>query len=102
MHGMTRSFKGNGATELANLLVSKKKDVEKLMGTIPGLISYNVILTSDGCTTFTLCKEKSGTDKSLAVAKEWLKANAGHLGLNPPIISEGKVVVHIGSEVAAT
>lgn len=101
MHAMARKFTGKGAKELARLLESRKGDVEKAMKEIPGLISYNLIETADGCLSFTLCKDKAGADRSLVVARDWLKANAASLNLEPPAVSEGKTLVHLGADVAA-
>ncbi len=101
MHAMTRKFTGKGAMDLAKLLESRKGEVEKIMKDVSGLISYNLIDTGDGCVSFTLCKDKAGADKSFALAKDWLKANAAHLELAPPTVSEGRVLVHLGADVAA-
>lgn len=101
MHAMTRRFAGKGAKELARLLEQKQAEVQKLMKEVPGLLSYNLIETADGCISFTLCKDKAGTDRSLTAAKDWLKANAGNLGLEPPTVWDGKVLVHVGADVAA-
>jgi hypothetical protein len=48
----------------------------------------------------TTCKDKAGVEKSLAEARDWLKANAGHLGLAASQVSEGKSVVHFGVAAA--
>ncbi|MBS0563214.1 MAG: hypothetical protein JSR87_01630 [Proteobacteria bacterium] len=103
MYAMTRKFAGKGAAELARLLAARKGDVEKAMKQqVPGLVSYHLIQTEDGCVSFTLCRDKAGTDKSLSVAREWLKANAGHLEIPAPAVSEGKVIAHVGADVAAS
>lgn len=101
MHVITRTFKGKGAAELVGLLSSRKGEVEKLMREVPGLVSYDFVQTGDGCFSVTVCKDKAGTDRSLAVALDWLKANAGHLGLDKPIVAEGKSVIHLGADIAA-
>lgn len=100
MHGMTRVYSGKGATELAKLLIARKSEVEKLISGVADLVSYDLIETRDGCISITVCKDQAGTDKSLAVARDWLKANAGHLGLGAPTVIEGKVVVHLGAKAA--
>lgn len=101
MHAMTRTFTGKGAAELVKLLISRKSEVEKLMRSVPGLVSYDLIETAEGLLTITVCKDKAGTDKSLSLAKDWLKANAAHLGISAPVVAEGKVAVHLRSDVAA-
>jgi hypothetical protein len=101
MHVVTRTYKGKGAVELAALLKSRKSEIEKLIGAVPGIVSYELVETADGCYSVTVCKDKAGTDRSLEVARDWLKANAGHLGLAQPAVAEGKAVIHLGADVAA-
>lgn len=101
MHAMIRTFTGKGAADLAKLLTARKSEIEKLIRDVPGLVSYDLIETADGCQTVTVCKDKAGTDKSLAIARDWLKANAGHLGVSPPAVSEGKVQLYLRADVPA-
>jgi hypothetical protein len=102
MHAMTRVYNGKGATELAKLLTARKSEIEKLISGVAELVSYDLIETKDGCISVTVCKDKAGTDKSLAVARDWLKANAAQLGLGAPAVSEGKVIVHLAAKTPAT
>lgn len=101
MHAITRTYTGKGAKELAKLLVERKGEVERLIGDVPGLISYELVETKDGCFSITVCQDKAGADRSLAVAKDWLKANAGQLGLGAPTVAEGKVAIHLGAKKPA-
>ncbi len=101
MHVMTRSYTGKGADELTKLLISRRSEIEKLISEVPGLVSYDLVETKDGCFTVTVCKDKAGTDKSLAVAKEWLKTNAAHIGAAAPNVAEGKSHIHIGAKAGA-
>lgn len=100
MHVMIRSYSGKGAAELTRLLIERRSEVEKLIKGVPGLVSYDLVETADGCFTVTTCKDKAGAEKSLAVAKDWLKANAGHLGHSAPQVAEGRSALHIGSTAA--
>lgn len=95
MHAMVRSYSGKGASELMALLVSRKDEVEKILRGVDGLISYDLVTGADGGMTITVCRDKAGTDDSLARAKAWLKENASHLGVGAPKVSEGKVDLHI-------
>jgi hypothetical protein len=101
MHAMVRTYSGKGASELTKLLIARKAEVEKLIGGVAGLVSYDILQTRDGCITVTVCDDKAGTDRSLAVARDWLKANAGPTGVGAPDVTEGKVVAHIGAKAAA-
>jgi hypothetical protein len=101
MHVVTRTYTGKGASELGSLLNSRKADIEKLMGAVPGFVSYELVQTADGCFSITACKDKAGTDRSMDVARDWLKTNAGQLGLAKPVVSEGKAIIHISAKTPA-
>jgi hypothetical protein len=95
MHAMVRFYTGQGATELFKLLEDRKEEVEGIMREVPGLVSYDLVKTEEGGMTMTVCADKTGTNKSLAVALGWLKENAAHLKVNAPGVSEGTVAVHL-------
>ena len=101
MHVMLRSYAGKGVEELTKLLVSRRSEIEKLISGVPGFVSYDLVETKDGCFTVTVCTDKAGTDRSLAVAKEWLKANAAHISAAAPTVAEGKSHIHIGAKAGA-
>lgn len=101
MHVVTRTYTGKGASELVALLNTRKAEIEKLMGAVPGFVSYELVKTVDGCFSITACKDKAGTDRSMEVARDWLKTNAGQLGLAKPIVSEGKATISIGAKAPA-
>ena len=72
-----------------------KADVEKIMGSVKGLVSYTLVRTADGGFSVTVCKDKAGTDESLQKAKDWMAKNATGTGVAAPKISEGSVVLHL-------
>jgi len=49
----------------------------------------------DGGMSVTVCNDKAGADESLKGAREWIKKNASNIQTNPPIVSEGSVIVEI-------
>ena len=91
MYGVMRSYSGEGAKKLVALLEERKSEVEGVMRGIPGLMSWGLMRTADGCTTFTLCKDKVGADKSVAAAREWIAKNAAGISAPAPVITEGPV-----------
>jgi len=96
MHAVVRNYSGAGAKELADLLEQRKAEVETLIGSVAGLVTYSLIRTDDGCATVTVCQDKTGTDQSIQIARDWIQENAADLGINPPAISEGSVVLRVG------
>ena len=95
MHAVVRSYSGSGAKELFDLLESRKEEVEKIIRSVAGFVSYTLIRTDDGGVTVTVCQDKSGTDQSVQVASDWVQENAADLGASPPQISEGSVALHL-------
>ena len=95
MHAVVRNYSGNGARELFDLLDARKTDVESLMREIPGFVSYALVRTDGGGISVTVCQDKTGTDESLRLARDWIKANATGLSAAPPAVSEGSVILHL-------
>ena len=93
MHAVVRTFSGKGAKELADLLEKHKGDVESIIRSVKGFVSYTLVRTGDGGISVTVCQDKAGTDESMRVAKEWVAKNAGNIGVNAPKVSEGAVIL---------
>ena len=95
MYGVLRSYSGDGAKKLAARLEERKSEVEALLRGVPGLMTWGLMQTPDGCTTFTLCKDKAGADQSVTVARDWVLKNASDIGVAAPTITEGPVNMRI-------
>ena len=80
MHTVIRNYSGRGADALFGLLEERKAEVESVMRSVTGLVSYTLIRTDDGGITVTVCQDKAGTDESLQVARDWIQQNASDLG----------------------
>jgi hypothetical protein len=89
MYTVVRSYFGNGAKELFDLLEKNKADVEKTMRSVKGLISYTLVRSEDGGFSVTICNDKAGTDESLERARDWIAKYAAGTGVGAPKVSEG-------------
>ena len=96
MYAVVRSYSGQGAAELFDLLGQREEDVKALISGVPGFVSYVAARSGDGGVTVTVCEEKAGTDESSRRAAEWVKENLGTT-TNPPAITEGDAVLQFGS-----
>ena len=94
MHAVVRNYSGTGAEKLFDLLEAQKVEVEGLLRSVTGFVSYTLVRTDGGGVTITVCQDKAGTDESIALARDWVTKNASDLGASPPSISEGRVVIH--------
>ena len=95
MYTVVRQYSGPAASQLLDVMESKKDEVERLIRGVPGVVSYTALRTSDGGVTVTVCQDKAGTDESVRIAAEWVKQNVPTTVTPPtPVISEGTTVVH--------
>lgn len=95
MHAVVRSYSGQGAKALFDLLEERKGEVEDLIRSVAGFHAYTLLRTDDGGVTVTVCQDKAGTDQSLQLARGWIAQNASDLGTSSPSVSEGSVVLHL-------
>jgi hypothetical protein len=96
MHAVVRSYSGQGASELFDLIEQRAEEVTALINGVSGFVSYTAARTSEGGVTVTVCQDKAGTDESSRVAAEWVKENSPGT-VNPPTIAEGNTILHFGS-----
>ena len=95
MHAVIRTYSGKGAKELFDVLEKNKADVEKLIRSVKGFVSYSMVRTAGGGFSVSVCQDKAGTDESVRVARDWIAKNAGNTGVAPPTISEGTVILQL-------
>jgi hypothetical protein len=93
MHVIIRSYSGPGASDLFDALGEREEEVKRLMGTVPGFVSYSAFRNNGGGQTVTACQDKAGTDESSRRAAEWIRETLG-VRVDPPAVAEGDTVVH--------
>ncbi|MBV8946788.1 MAG: hypothetical protein JO286_18580 [Solirubrobacterales bacterium] len=93
MHVVFRTYSGQGASELFDLLGQREEDVKTLLTGVPGFVSYAAFRTDGGGATVTICQDKAGTDESSRRAAGWVKENVS-TSVDPPAITEGAAVLH--------
>ena len=96
MYAVVRTYSGQGANSLFNVLEQRQPQVESVIRAVSGFQSYTLIRTDDGGVAVTVCHDKAGTQESMRVARDWIQKNAEDLGVSPPSVSEGSVVLHLG------
>ncbi len=96
MYAVVRSYSGQGASELFDLLGQREEDVKALISGVPGFVTYAAVRSGDGGVTVTVCEDKAGTDESSRRAAEWVKENVSATS-NPPAITEGTTVLQFSS-----
>lgn len=94
MYVVVRSYSGGGASDLFDALAEKSDDVQNVMRTVPGLVSYSAFRTDRGGQALAVCQDKAGADESSRRAGDWVKQNVS-VPVDPPTVSEGTTVVHL-------
>jgi hypothetical protein len=92
MYAIVRSYSGNGASELFDLLGQREDDIRSLIGGVPGFVSYAAFRSGDGGSTVTVCQDKAGTDESSRRAAAWVAENVSTPPAAPAIV-EGSTVL---------
>ena len=95
MHAVTRSYSGKGAKELIDILEENKADVEKLIKSIKGFVSYSLVRTPSGGFSVSVFQDKVGADESIKVARDWISKNASNTKAGAPTVEEGSVILHV-------
>jgi hypothetical protein len=81
---------------MADLLASRRGEVESLMAGVPGLQGFFLMRTEEGCASMTVCDDKAGTDESARMAADWLRENAADISGTSPNVLSGEVIAHAG------
>jgi hypothetical protein len=96
MYAVVRTYSGQGASELFDLLGQREEDVTALISGVPGFVNYAAVRSGDGGVTVTLCEDKAGTDESSRRAAKWVSENLGATA-DPPAMTEGSTVLQFSS-----
>ncbi len=88
-----RNYSGPGAAELIDLLEQHASEVQSLMGSVHGLVSYSLNRTDVGGISVTVCEDQAGIDESSQKAQGWVDRNGAHLGVAAPELLQGSVVL---------
>jgi hypothetical protein len=96
MYAVVRSYTGQGASDVFDLIVERNEDVNELLSGVPGFVSYTAVRSGDGGVTVTVCEDKDGADESSRRAAEFVKENSD-ASIDPPEITEGDAVLRFGA-----
>jgi hypothetical protein len=95
MHAVLRSYSGQGAKELFDVLERSKSEIGRLARGIDGFVGFDIVRTPEGGFTVSIYRDKAGADESVRVAREWIAKNGGNITAAPPAIAEGAVVLDV-------
>ena len=92
MYVVVRSYSGEGASELFDVIAQRDDEVKEIITGVPGFVTYAAFRTGDGGVTVTVCQDKDGTDESSRRAADWVSENAT-ASVSPPEITEGETIL---------
>ena len=95
MQAVIRAYSGKGAKELFDVLEKRAADLQPLMRSVKGFVSYTLARSGSGGFSVTVCQDKAGIDESIQKAKDWIANNAANTGAGAPQVSDGAVIVHL-------
>ncbi len=95
MNAIIRKYSGKGAKELLDTLEERAEELNTVMGSVKGLVSYTLARTEDGGFSVTVCQDQAGLDESMQKAKDWIAENAPNTGAAAPEVSVGSVIKHL-------
>ena len=95
MYTVTRTYSGKGAKELIDVLEKHKSDVEGLIRSIKGFVSYSLVRTAEGGFSVSVYHDKAGADESIRLARDWIKKNAANVGAPAPVVLEGSNIIQM-------
>ena len=95
MQVVIREYSGKGAKELFEVLEKNQADVESVIRTVKGLVSYTLARSGDGGFSVTVCQDQAGIDESIQKAKDWITKNAAHTGASAPRVSSATVITQL-------
>ena len=98
MHAVVRRYSGPGAQELFEEFERKHGSVEgtleQAMRGVPGFVAYTLVRTQEGGVSVTVCQDKASTEKSVQVARDWIRQNLT-TSANPPEVLDGDVLLQL-------
>ena len=95
MHAVVRTYSGQGARALFDMVEERRAEVESLSRSVLGFRALTLLRTEDGGVTVTVCYDKTGTDECLQLALNWIAENAPDLAVASPSVSEGPVLLNL-------
>lgn len=96
MHATIRSYTD---PDLADFLAGDKDEVEALIADVPGIHSYYLVRTPEGCTSVTVGDDEAATSASSKTAADYLRDKGASAA--PPTVASGEVLAHLGAGVIA-
>jgi hypothetical protein len=94
MHATMRQYTGVEQGTF-DALLKRRPEVEALLRETPGFAQYDLIRTTGGMTSLTVCQTQAGCEDSNQRVATWIKANMPGLAPTPPQVTGGEDVIRV-------
>jgi hypothetical protein len=96
MYAVVRRYSESKA--LSDALAARQQEVNDLISSVPGFVTYYAVRDGDYLVTVTVCQDKAGTDESTRRAAAWVKENLSDANIKAPELTEGDVFIDMGKK----
>ena len=91
MYASVRTYAGNSA--LADALAEHEDEIRQVIRGINGFKAYYLVKGGDATTSVSVFADQAGADESNRAAAAWLTENLPDLGVAPPQVTAGEVLI---------
>jgi heme-degrading monooxygenase HmoA len=91
MYAVVRSYRARA--ELADVLISRAADVERVISAIDGFKAYYLVRTREGAVSFSVYEDEAGAEESNRAAADWIREHLPAIAGVTPQITGGNVVI---------
>ena len=91
MYASVRTYAGNSA--LADALAEHEDEIRQVIGGINGFKAYYLVKGEDATTSISVFDDRAGAEESNRAAAAWLADNLPDLGVAPPQVTAGEVLI---------
>ena len=91
MYASVRTYPGN--RDLADTLAEHADEIRQLLGGIDGFKAYYLVKGGDATTSISVFEDQAGAEESNRTAAAWLAENLPDLGVAPPQVTAGEVLI---------
>jgi len=95
MRVVIRNYYGKGTKKFIDLLAQHQAEVESLMRSIDGFVSYTLARNGEGGFSVTVCQDERGINQSVKTARDFIAKHAPEMSVAATHISEGTVITHL-------
>ena len=90
MHATIRVYLGMAGQ--AGRFAAHRVELEQLMGSVPGLLTFHLIETAEGVATVTVCHDRAGSDEATGRLLLWTDDRIPDLAHREPLVVGGEVI----------